>query len=319
MRHYSADVLGSYSAGLLSVRKRARISSHLSVCARCTGTSAEITAVSVVLRSVPAPQLPESVTARIEMVIARESAVRAGSAAAAPNGFAASEHAQAPGRADIPGRPDLPERPRRTPRRLRMSQAGSPLVLRALATTGVLVLVVAAGFLFANRLGSSSSGPSARRASSYAPRAAALPATRSLTYHVGRALETTSVVTSHADLTPKTLAGQVRKDARSYSAMMSGGVNVSASSTPAPSAATTPTSAGTRLGVFRAGVLEGCLTRIAAGRTVLTAEVARYLGRPAAIIVLAPVATSNIFKVFVVGLACSASVSDLITSLKVSR
>ena len=60
--------------------------------------------------------------------------------------------------------------------------------------------------------------------------------------------------------------------------------------------------------------LQGCLTRISAGRTVLLVDVDGYQGKPATIIVVAGGAggTSG-SRVFVVGPGCSASNSDLVT------
>jgi hypothetical protein len=63
--------------------------------------------------------------------------------------------------------------------------------------------------------------------------------------------------------------------------------------------------------------LAGCLANIASGRQVLLADVARYLGKPATIIVLKPV--SGAFDVIVVGLACTATKADVITRLSVPK
>jgi hypothetical protein len=59
--------------------------------------------------------------------------------------------------------------------------------------------------------------------------------------------------------------------------------------------------------------LEGCLNRVAAGRTVLLANVARYIGNPATIIVLKSLTAADVFDVTIVGLSCSASSSDVIS------
>ena len=59
--------------------------------------------------------------------------------------------------------------------------------------------------------------------------------------------------------------------------------------------------------------LAGCLDRVSAGRRVLLADVARYLGRPATIIVLQPLTAAGVFDVTIVGLTCSASNPDVIS------
>ena len=59
--------------------------------------------------------------------------------------------------------------------------------------------------------------------------------------------------------------------------------------------------------------LEGCLNRVAAGRKVMLADVARYLGNPATIIILRSLTAADVFDVTIVGLACSASDSDVIS------
>jgi hypothetical protein len=63
--------------------------------------------------------------------------------------------------------------------------------------------------------------------------------------------------------------------------------------------------------------LEGCLSRVDAGRTVLLAAIARFVGRPATIIVLRPAKSAGILDVLVVGIKCSASVADVIFQITI--
>ena len=95
---------------------------------------------------------------------------------------------------------------------------------------------------------------------------------------------------------------------------------------PAPAATgvptmSTPSASGARkiadLNGFAIPQLGGCLTKIAAGRKVLLADVARYLGTPAAIIILQS-PTASAYDVVVVGLACSSSGSDIIAKSEVA-
>ena len=49
MRHPSTRTLARYSAGAFGVRKVARVTAHLAGCARCSGTSTDLTTVSDLL------------------------------------------------------------------------------------------------------------------------------------------------------------------------------------------------------------------------------------------------------------------------------
>jgi hypothetical protein len=57
--------------------------------------------------------------------------------------------------------------------------------------------------------------------------------------------------------------------------------------------------------------LSGCVSRIAAGRTVQLVDIARYRGAPATVIVTAAKGSAPA-QVWVVGLRCSASASDIL-------
>ena len=80
-RHIRADKLARYRAGDLGTRQSARVRAHLDGCARCTATADDLAAISTILASVPAPPMPEDVTARIEAALAAEAASRAASPA----------------------------------------------------------------------------------------------------------------------------------------------------------------------------------------------------------------------------------------------
>jgi len=80
-RHIRADKLARYRAGDLGARESARVRAHLDGCARCTAAADDLAAVSTILASVPAPPMPEDVTARIEAALAAEAASRAASPA----------------------------------------------------------------------------------------------------------------------------------------------------------------------------------------------------------------------------------------------
>ena len=90
-----------------------------------------------------------------------------------------------------------------------------------------------------------------------------------------------------------------------------------------PGSRPAPASSGRRqqsFGGIPVGVLQGCVTRISAGRPVLLVDVARYQGRQATVIVVAGAAGgTGGSRVFVVGPGCSGSDSELITQASLPR
>jgi hypothetical protein len=136
---------------------------------------------------------------------------------------------------------------------------------------------------------------------------AAAPVT--LSYRLNGRIATTAAVASHANYTEKSLPREVRRRVASVT-------NVATGVTPSPVGlrATPPK---LRIGDVKITALEGCLSAMAAGRQVLLAEIARFLGRPATIIVLKSPIDANVFVVGIVGLGCSASNLDMIRMLTI--
>jgi hypothetical protein len=60
----------------------------------------------------------------------------------------------------------------------------------------------------------------------------------------------------------------------------------------------------------------GCLTRLAAGRSILVADVARYLGQPATIVVMKAV-NAHQLNVAVVRLTCSLASPEIIAQVTI--
>ncbi len=304
-RHVSAEVLALYREGAVSARKAAGIASHLSGCPQCEGIVDDLANVSVLLTATSAPPMPDVLAVRIETAIASESALRA---AGSPG------QATSTGRELIPGRPDLPERGGRGARRFRLPSWSSPVLLRSLAATGAVAVIASAGFLLANGQTSpesSGGGTSSRGQPAAAPRPAVSNAhaaqratgrvPTSVGYHLHGKVVTANAIASHTNFTTASLAAQVRRDVRSSSVRFGSAQH----SEPAPTS--------TSVGGVSLSELTGCLDRISAGRKVLLANVARYLGRPATIIVLQPLSAAGVFDVTIVGLACSASNPDVIS------
>jgi hypothetical protein len=78
-----------------------------------------------------------------------------------------------------------------------------------------------------------------------------------------------------------------------------------------PTPANGKTTGRPQFGGIEIGRLNGCLSRVSAGRRVVLAEIARYVGKPATIIVLRSL-TANVLDVAIVGVGCSASAADYI-------
>ena len=321
--HFSAGQLASYRAGAVSDGRAARISSHLSNCQRCAQVDNDLTGVSQLLASVPIPAIPDHLTERLQSTLAAEVAQRAGGAM--PTGALGGGSAPAGGlvisgsggSGHAPGRPDRPGRARRRRvRQPRMTGWSSPLVLRSLAATATVALLVGGGLLFANAGGGRSGNPSAQseparrtgRVGAQAPRsnASALTPTQLQYQHDGK-YAYTNVVTTDTSYTKENLAAKVRLQVASSA-------SVGSRAEPFTGQARAPHH---QLGHFDVGRLESCVSAVAAGQNVMLVDVARYMGVPAAIIVMRPV--NGAFGVIVVGQACGASGQDVIARLTVPQ
>jgi hypothetical protein len=312
-RHYRAETLALYREDAVSSRKAARMRSHLAGCDTCSAIIADLVSVSVMVHSVHVPPMPDLLAERIQLALAGESAARLGSPAAA-GALAGS----VPGRpVQVPGRPDLPERSGQRRSRLRMPDLSSPLLLRTLAATGAVAIIAGGGYLLASGQAGSSASNTSSGAAPAVPRpstanrniGASHSAGRTVQYRVNGKTFSATLLGSHTDFTRKAMARQVRSRLISHPAPLSGPDS-------GPTAGYSSSSSATINGVSLSRIA-GCLTRIAAGRSILLADVARYLGRPATIIVFAPVRPGAVYDVAVVGLGCSSAVSDLITAARV--
>jgi len=327
-RHVSAETLGRHREGTLSARKAASIDAHLSGCARCAGTNTGLAAVSNLLASTQLPPMPDSLAQGIQMAIASESAERA-TRNAAPGAGAraagAAELADAPeaSRAavpgadaettHIPGRPDLPPRTgrrRRVASRLRMPRLSSPLVLRGLAAAAAVVVVAGAGFLLANGPTATENTAGSGAQSAGAPAAsrplsnggqASLSHRVSLRYRLNGKIVATTALSSSTNFRRNSIARQVRKDVSSAPGIE-------------PTVAPQPAANSVKATIFRVSLaqLEGCLSRVDAGRRVLVVNIARFLGKRATIVVLRSLKSADLLDVAIVGPSCSASHADVI-------
>ena len=209
-----------------------------------------------------------------------------------------------------------------------MPDWSSPLLLRGLAAAAAVVVIAGAGILLANaRSASQNSGAAAGTSGSGQRAPAARPSVAGgtgshlsngasaggpmmVSYRMKGRIATAVAVMSHANFTERSLPGMVRKQVASVA-----GFGASAG-------IATPTyqrksSRNIRIGGVSIPTLEGCLSAMANGRQVLLADVARFLGRPATIIVMKSPTTANVLDVAIVGLGCSSSSLDVIRMLTV--
>jgi hypothetical protein len=278
--HADAETLAAFREDLLSSRKAGRVSAHLAGCPRCAALDAQLAEVTAVLASTTAPEMPGTLTARIEAALAAEAAARSAVTAVPATAPAAGAGTAAPGGVGRNGARDTgghgPSRP--VPGRSR-------LALRAAAVTAAVAVVAGGGYGVAQLL--SSAGPAATGASSgpAAAPAAKKPATLPRMSAGGNGASAGSfapngaaahVVSSGTDYRPGRLGAQ----AAAVLAALSPAAHATASpAVPQPAPETRPSIP------FFPG-LQSCLAHVAAGQRPLLLDLARYRGHPAAIVVL---------------------------------
>ena len=124
--------------GIWARAESARVRAHLAGCARCTAAADDLAAVSTFLASVPAPPMPERLTARIETALAAEAASRAASPAVPA---ARGPVPAAPGRDGVTRRAAA-----RNPKIWSGGWLRSPVTLRVAAGAAVAAVVLGGGF-----------------------------------------------------------------------------------------------------------------------------------------------------------------------------
>ena len=317
-RHIRADKLARYRAGDLGTRESARVRAHLDGCARCTAAADDLAAVSTFLASVPAPPMPEDVTARIEAALAAEAASRAASPAVPA---ARGPVPAAPGRDGVTRRAAV-----RNPKILSGGWLRSPVTLRVAAGAAVAAVVLGGGFAairLAGSSGTSGSSATAEGASTSSGSGAAgtaqgtrtaapavVPArspSPTLSYQAGGRSRPFTVLTSSADLGPGNLAREVGR-------LVLGERTRAQQSTEASPAPSAERSAPSGIPGFAPATLEACVTRVADGGHVRLVQIGRYQGQQAAIIAVSPAGGGPV-RIWVVGTGCSATSSDVITQM----
>jgi negative regulator of sigma E activity len=299
-KHPSADQLARLAVGELRPRKAAKIQAHVAQCEQCARVSQQLKAIAAVLASASYPPMPHNLTARIESAISSEAMQR----------VAAMPATQA-------GRRELPSGGPRAGAGGGWRLPGLPATATRLAAAASAVVIAAAG----SYVMAKNAGTSVTRSSSSPLAAAIAPAQHislgpDVTYGRPGSLHTIRAVDSHtnfvaADLRAEAISAVDTAEAReAFAAQPSGNIAVPLTgSTPGPAAELT---AGLVADSLSGGRLAGCVRLIAPGRTVLLIDVARYQGKPAAVIVTASTVVSEA-EAWVVGSSCSATTRDVLT------
>jgi hypothetical protein len=295
--HPDAEALARYQAGRVRGFRDRRLAAHVASCARCASVTDQLTAVSTVLASVPAPPMPDAVERQITAALAAEAASRQASPAAASPAAAVPREAAAP----AAGGP----RPRRRNFRPAM----------AFASAAACLLLVGFGYLLSRTSSSSSSSGAMSEASAAAaapttsPEAAArapLPADlRPRESQPTRFL----VVTSGTKYEQATLATQVVGTELARNGT-SGGTSAGSGTAPSQAAASASASAaaGSTGGSPPSGPLIGCVLHLTKNAPPRLVDQATYQGKDVYVI-------ADAHRVWVVGRGCTASNPEQIASV----
>jgi hypothetical protein len=303
-RHVSTEKLARFRSDDLRRAAARRVRRHLAGCARCQETESALAAIPDLLASVPAPPIPAHLAARIETALATESAHRAAGSPSMRSGTAGLPSAAAH-------------------RRSRSSLPGP--ALRVLTAAAVIVVIGGGGYELVSHLGGgvSSSGASSGSAAVAAPGRKTLHAGSSsastagpmvpgavtpaagagpvLRYRRGAQLATVRPVRTATNYQPARLAAQVRGTLAQQGPLGTNRPGVSPQSN----------SGSAAFGAAQLSRLAGCVSRVAAGDSVVLVDVARYRGGPATVIVTAARGAGG-DQIWVVGDQCSRSASDVL-------
>jgi putative zinc finger protein len=296
--HVNAEALALGREGLLGRRAAARVRAHLASCPRCAELDEELAALPALLALTAAPPMPADLAARLDAVIAAESARRLPMPdATRPATTDATAAAGAPG-------PDAPVAAQPAVADATAPRARPGLARKVLALAAAVVVLAAGGGYLLSRLPSTSSSTSASRAA--APSAAEGPAMRAGS-DAGSGGSGYTVIASGTDYRAAQLPAQIAAVLDRYRIAPAD----EHPAVPAPQAAPKQAPSNQVLQPSRLAALSGCVTRITGGQRPLMVDESRYNGRPATIIVLAAT-TQALTEAWVVGPACSASRSDVI-------
>ncbi len=300
MRHLSDDNLARYLEGDLRPRRAAKVGSHLAGCPGCQDRAAALKAVPRLLASVQYPPIPERLSSRIDTALAAESSARVASTPASEA-----------------GRLDLPAKARPSRQGWRMPRLSSPAGLRVAAAVGAAVIIAGGGYALVSHAGPGAS-PSSTSLSGPPTASAHTKVQNGPSVHYRHAGRTNSIKTvkSNTNFMPTSLASQAENvlAAQRSTTVAPGAVQINGSSFGGASSPAAPNASA----AARTAKLQGCVNRIAAGRSVLLVDAAKYEGSTATIIMVSS-GPSGRAQVYAVGPSCSSSTSDILAQQSLSR
>ncbi|HEY2304710.1 MAG TPA: hypothetical protein VGI05_02395 [Streptosporangiaceae bacterium] len=324
--HADAATLAAFREELLSARKAAQVSAHLTTCPRCAALEAQLAEVTSLLNHATAPPMPDALTARIQAALSAEATARAVDArplAAA----AAGAGAATPGPAGHNGSQSTAGRDRtgdRTGRRAGWrGHDRSWLALRVAAVTAAVAVIAGGGYGVAQLLtgspavtGNASGGGVAApniRVTGPVPRTSAgglnAPAASSGTGSSARSSVGTLaplVVSSGTDYQPASLG------ARASAVLARLTKNAHSPSQPGPNIAPTQNQAN----LFPD--LQSCLLHIAHGQHPLLVDLAKYQGHPALVVVL-PATNGGQPRALVLAPGCTSTTAHVLATATLPR
>jgi hypothetical protein len=290
-KHPSAHQLASLAAGALRPRRAARIQAHIAQCEQCTRVCQQFSAIRAILASATYPPMPDNLPARIVAAISREARQR----------LPAMPATEA-GRRDLPaGRP-------------RAGAGGGwhlPGLFAAetrLAATACAVVIAAAGsYLVAENVGTSvTPSPSSPLAGAAAP-AQQMSLGPDVTYGQPGSFDTVRAVESHTNFVAAHLRTEAISAVHAAEALGAFAAQPSASTAAQLTGSTTDTTTGSP----SPRQLAGCIELVSPDRTILLIDIARYQGKPAAVIVTAPTVVSEA-EAWAISSSCSATTKDVL-------
>jgi len=312
--HVGQQRLAEFREGLLPARRAARIAAHLRECPRCAEAGAQLDAVTAILASTPAPPMPASLAERLDAALAAEIARSA--AAAAPAGAAPADGAASPAGGRPPAGATAPHGAS-TPgermahreaaaggrdtagRRAGPSRAPWRLSLRVATAAAAVVILAGGGYAVVRALSPGTTGESASTSSGSTahsavtgPSASALPPEAAPAAPGAAVTGGLPLVASRTDYRAGQLPAQVSSVLRRN-----------------PSPPRSPVHPAAPMSGFPH--LAACVSHITGGGRPQLVDVARYGGRPAAVIVVPAPGTATL-RVWVVGPGCGAQGGDII-------
>jgi predicted anti-sigma-YlaC factor YlaD len=307
--HADAATLAAFREELLSARKAAQVSAHLAACPRCAALEAQLAEVTTLLNRATAPPMPDALTARIQAALTAEAAARTPADAPATERVPAMRAATVKGDGEAGGGTQSSNGHRAgEPAGRRTGWRGhdrSWLALRVAAVTAAVAVIAGGGYGVSQLL---SAGSAEHQATSSANGAALSPNIKVKGPVPGMGAGGTNSAPSASPSTSgglSTLAPLVVSSGTNYQPATLGTQARTVLEHLTHSTHQVPL-APTRSQASFSAQLRPCLIHIRNGQRLLLADLARYKGHPALIVVL-PSPNGGQLRVLVIAPGCTAT------------